>query len=162
MKPGTFWTCSLSARDQLDYLTAMIRPTTIVRSFVRPSLRSSCVAAAASSTSKLAVAVPHRNFSRSSRALYANPSPAADVASHSENPILPSLHTFTEEEDLLRETVKRFSQEVVEPKVRDMDENEKMDPEIIKGLFENGVSGLVTLLEGRVRLTRVTRFTCLV
>lgn len=36
--------------------------------------------------------------------------------------------------------VRRFSTEVVAPKVREMDENEQMDPEIIKGLFEQGVS----------------------
>lgn len=53
---------------------------------------------------------------------------------------MPSLNNFTEEEELLRETARRFSEEVVAPKVREMDESEKMDPEIIKGLFENGVS----------------------
>ena len=52
---------------------------------------------------------------------------------------MPSLNNFTEEEDLLRETVLKFSTDVVEPKVREMDEAEKMDPEIIKGLFEQGV-----------------------
>jgi hypothetical protein len=36
--------------------------------------------------------------------------------------------------------VQRFSQEVVAPKVREMDENEMMDPSIIKGLFDQGVS----------------------
>jgi len=35
--------------------------------------------------------------------------------------------------------VKKFSEEVVAPRVYDMDENEKMDPAIIKGLFEQGV-----------------------
>jgi hypothetical protein len=35
--------------------------------------------------------------------------------------------------------VKRFAQEVVGPKVREMDENEMMDPSVIKGLFEQGV-----------------------
>lgn len=68
-----------------------------------------------------------------------------------------SLDTFTEEEQLLRDsgiqlatallrrnsaegcTVKRFAQDVVEPKVREMDENEAMDPSIIKGLFDQGV-----------------------
>jgi hypothetical protein len=39
-------------------------------------------------------------------------------------------------------TVKRFAQDVVGPKVREMDENEAMDPAIIKGLFEQGVRGL--------------------
>ncbi|KAN0105146.1 Acyl-CoA dehydrogenase/oxidase, N-terminal and middle domain containing protein [Russula decolorans] len=51
-----------------------------------------------------------------------------------------SLHTFSEEEDLLRESVKRFAQEVVGPKVREMDENEMMDPSVIKGLFEQGLA----------------------
>lgn len=36
-------------------------------------------------------------------------------------------------------TVKRFAEDVVGPKVREMDENEMMDPSIIKGLFEQGV-----------------------
>jgi hypothetical protein len=35
--------------------------------------------------------------------------------------------------------VKRFATEVVEPKVREMDEKEMMDPEIIQGLYEQGV-----------------------
>src|SRR6266571_6556649 len=36
-------------------------------------------------------------------------------------------------------SVKRFAVDVVEPKVREMDEQENMDPSIIKGLFEQGV-----------------------
>jgi len=35
--------------------------------------------------------------------------------------------------------VRKFAEEVVEPKSREMDENEKMDPSIIKGLFDQGV-----------------------
>jgi alkylation response protein AidB-like acyl-CoA dehydrogenase len=60
---------------------------------------------------------------------------------------LNSLHTYTEEEEMLRETVSRFSKEVIEPKVREMDENEKMDPSIIKGLFEQGLMGIETSLD---------------
>lgn len=36
-------------------------------------------------------------------------------------------------------TVRKFAADVVAPKVMEMDENEKMDPTIIKGLFEQGV-----------------------
>ncbi|KAJ3338456.1 hypothetical protein HDU93_009472 [Gonapodya sp. JEL0774] len=50
----------------------------------------------------------------------------------------PSLHTFTEDELMIRESAARFAREVVAPKVSEMDENEKMDPAIIKGLFDNG------------------------
>jgi hypothetical protein len=35
--------------------------------------------------------------------------------------------------------VQRFATDIVGPKVREMDENEQMDPSIIKGLFEQGV-----------------------
>ena len=36
--------------------------------------------------------------------------------------------------------VRRFAEDVVGPKVREMDESEMMDKSIIKGLFEQGVS----------------------
>lgn len=45
---------------------------------------------------------------------------------------------------MLRETVQRFAQDVVGPKVREMDENEMMDPEVVKGLFEQGLMGIET------------------
>ncbi|KAH9808731.1 acyl-CoA dehydrogenase/oxidase [Melampsora americana] len=53
-----------------------------------------------------------------------------------------SLSTFTEDEMMFRDLATRFAQEVVSPKVREMDENEIMDPEIIKGLFKNGFMGI--------------------
>lgn len=45
---------------------------------------------------------------------------------------------------MLREAVRRFAEDVVQPKVEEMDENEKMDPEVIKGLFEQGLMGIET------------------
>ncbi|KAJ1308437.1 hypothetical protein OPQ81_004142 [Rhizoctonia solani] len=57
---------------------------------------------------------------------------------------LSSLNKFTEEEQMLRDVVSRFAREVVAPKVREMDEAEKMDPVIVKGLFENGLMGIET------------------
>lgn len=39
-----------------------------------------------------------------------------------------SLWNWTEEENMLRETVRRFAEDVVGPKSREMDENEVMDP----------------------------------
>ncbi|OXC69975.1 hypothetical protein AYX13_01319 [Cryptococcus neoformans] len=55
-----------------------------------------------------------------------------------------SLWNFTEEENMLRETVRRFAQDVIGPKVREMDEKEIMDPAIIQGLFDNGLMGIET------------------
>lgn len=62
-------------------------------------------------------------------------------------PKLNSLEAFSEEEIMLRESVQRFATEVVAPKVREMDENEKMDPVIVKGLFEQGLMGIETSAE---------------
>lgn len=45
---------------------------------------------------------------------------------------------------MLRESVQRFAVDVVGPKVREMDENESMDPSIIKSLFEQGLMGIET------------------
>ncbi|PFH50557.1 hypothetical protein AMATHDRAFT_60818 [Amanita thiersii Skay4041] len=63
---------------------------------------------------------------------------------HSATPTLNSLDAFTEEEQMLRETVQRFANDVVAPKVREMDENEMMDPSVIQGLFEQGLMGIET------------------
>ncbi|KDQ65118.1 hypothetical protein JAAARDRAFT_28778 [Jaapia argillacea MUCL 33604] len=57
---------------------------------------------------------------------------------------LNSLSTYTEDEEMLRESVQRFANEVVGPKVREMDENEMMDPAVIKGLFDQGLMGIET------------------
>ncbi|KAF7433601.1 hypothetical protein PC9H_005562 [Pleurotus ostreatus] len=62
----------------------------------------------------------------------------------SDAPTVTSLDTFTEEEVMLRDAVQKFATEVVGPKVRDMDENEMMDPSVISGLFEQGLMGIET------------------
>ncbi|TXT16000.1 hypothetical protein VHUM_00503 [Vanrija humicola] len=55
-----------------------------------------------------------------------------------------SLYNFTDEENLLRETVRKYATEVIEPKVREMDEAEVMDKDVIQGLFDNGLMGIET------------------
>jgi short/branched chain acyl-CoA dehydrogenase len=53
---------------------------------------------------------------------------------------LPSLHTFTDEEKLLRDTVRKYAKEHVLPLVSKMDENELLDTSVLKGLFDQGDS----------------------
>lgn len=55
-----------------------------------------------------------------------------------------SLYKFSDEENMLRDAVRRFAENEVKPKVEKMDETEKMDPEIIKGLFEQGLMAIET------------------
>ncbi|KAI9507682.1 acyl-CoA oxidase [Russula earlei] len=75
------------------------------------------------------------------------PSPSKAFSTTSAWRTINSLHTFSEEEDLLRESVRRFAQDVVGPKVREMDENELMDSSVVKGLFEQGLMGIETSAE---------------
>ena len=58
-----------------------------------------------------------------------------------------SLAKFTDEEEMLRDAVRRFAENEVKPRVEEMDENEKMDPAIIKGLFEQGLMAIETAPE---------------
>jgi len=62
----------------------------------------------------------------------------------------PAVTTFSEEEELLRNSVARFSREVIAPKVKEMEENSKICPDIIKQCFEQGYMGIEipTDLEG--------------
>lgn len=60
-----------------------------------------------------------------------------DVSSLDPTPI---TH-FSETERMLAESVQKFAEEQIAPKVREMDENEQMDPVIIEQLFEQGLMG---------------------
>jgi short/branched chain acyl-CoA dehydrogenase len=55
-----------------------------------------------------------------------------------------SLNTFTEEEDMFRETVAQFAQDVVAPKAREMDEAEAMDKSVVQAMFDTGLMGIET------------------
>jgi len=60
--------------------------------------------------------------------------PAADV--------MPSLTQLTEDERLLQQSVREFSQAQVRPLVREMDEQAKFSPVLLKQLFDLGVMGI--------------------
>lgn len=55
-----------------------------------------------------------------------------------------SLNNFSEEEEMFRDAVSKFAQEVVGPKAREMDENENMDSAVVKAMFDNGLMGIET------------------
>jgi short-chain 2-methylacyl-CoA dehydrogenase len=48
---------------------------------------------------------------------------------------------FSETERMLAESVEKWANDTVAPKVREMDENEKMDPAIVEQMFEQGLMG---------------------
>lgn len=49
---------------------------------------------------------------------------------------------MSDTEIMMSESVSKFAQEVIAPKVREMDEAEKMDPSLVEQLFEQGLMGI--------------------
>ncbi|KAI9363257.1 acyl-CoA dehydrogenase/oxidase [Pilaira anomala] len=86
---------------------------------------------ASRSINLIARSIPKRTFTQSAIARNAAGLPT-------------SLQAFTEEEMMLRDVVRKFAQEVVKPKVSEMDEKEKLDPAILKSLFDQGLMGIET------------------
>ena len=56
--------------------------------------------------------------------------------------ISPALTMLTESETMMRDAARKFAREVVAPKVKEMDEHGKLDPEIIQACFDMGFMGI--------------------
>lgn len=63
-------------------------------------------------------------------------------AATQEHHILPPLTDLAPEELDLRDTVRRFARNEIAPRVREMDEAQKMDPKLIQQLFSLGLMGI--------------------
>jgi len=50
---------------------------------------------------------------------------------------------WSEEENMLRESVARFANETIKPRVRVMDETSTLEPEVLQGCFEQGECWLI-------------------
>jgi butyryl-CoA dehydrogenase/short/branched chain acyl-CoA dehydrogenase len=57
------------------------------------------------------------------------------------------LTSLNEEETMLRDTVRQFAQQEIAPRVRAMDEAQKLDPEILRQLFELGLMAIEAPME---------------
>ncbi|KAF1771008.1 hypothetical protein GCK72_002832 [Caenorhabditis remanei] len=57
-------------------------------------------------------------------------------------PPVPPVNLLSENENFFVESVRKFSQNIVKPLVREMDKNSKMNPIVTKGAFENGLMGV--------------------
>ena len=53
-----------------------------------------------------------------------------------------AITRWSDEEQTFRMAVREFAESVIRPKVREMDKNQKIDPDIIKQLFEMGLMGI--------------------
>ncbi|HEY1499807.1 MAG TPA: acyl-CoA dehydrogenase [Acidobacteriaceae bacterium] len=57
------------------------------------------------------------------------------------------LTSLSEDESLLRDTVRQFAQQEIAPRVREMDEAQKLDPGILRQLFELGLMAIEAPME---------------
>ncbi|KAG1680844.1 Short/branched chain specific acyl-CoA dehydrogenase, mitochondrial [Nymphon striatum] len=53
----------------------------------------------------------------------------------------PPLTMFSEEEEMMKNSVSKLAQEKFKPLVNEMDKNSKLDKSVLKALFENGIQG---------------------
>jgi len=54
----------------------------------------------------------------------------------------PPLTVLTEEEEMFRDTVRQFAEDTIAPRVAEMDENARLDADLIRQLFELGLMGI--------------------
>lgn len=97
-------------------------------------------------TTQLASAIARSAQASTSRCIAPATKRAFSQAPRSMASAVTSLNFMTEEEEALRDAVRKFSTDTLTPeKVREMDEKEEMDPAIVKALFEAGVCSLCQL-----------------
>lgn len=56
--------------------------------------------------------------------------------------IIPSLHTITEDEQMIRDAAAEFAKAYVAPLVQEMDQNGKLNKDLITSFFEQGLMGV--------------------
>ncbi|MDX1585113.1 MAG: acyl-CoA dehydrogenase [Balneolaceae bacterium] len=56
--------------------------------------------------------------------------------------IMPPLTKLTEDEQMLKEAAADFANTVIKPKVQEMDEKAKLDPDLVKQFFDMGLMGI--------------------
>uniref|UniRef100_A0A8H7K711 short-chain 2-methylacyl-CoA dehydrogenase n=1 Tax=Bionectria ochroleuca TaxID=29856 RepID=A0A8H7K711_BIOOC len=106
---------------------------------LRPALRGSRILSQTALRQGLARPMRRANLARpiSTTTALRSDSPI-DI---SEIPPTPISH-LSEVENAMAESVSKFANDVILPKVRDMDEAESMDPAIVEQLFEQGLMGV--------------------
>ncbi|KYO43864.1 short/branched chain specific acyl-CoA dehydrogenase, mitochondrial [Alligator mississippiensis] len=69
-------------------------------------------------------------------------SKAENIPNLNDEMVRAPLQTLTEEEQMLKETVKKFAQERIAPFVKKMDADGKTEESVLQGLFELGLMGI--------------------
>ena len=78
---------------------------------------------------------------QSARPLSATARRRNDTVDITDIPPTPITH-LSEIETMMADSVSKFANDVIAPKVREMDEKESMDPSVVEQLFEQGLMGV--------------------
>ncbi|KAI1143210.1 short-chain specific acyl-CoA dehydrogenase [Hypoxylon sp. FL0543] len=105
---------------------------------LRPALRRASVVASKAPLSPRCCSRAQKFNAQQLRPLSATARRMTDIT---DIPPTPITH-LSETEAAMQETVQKFANDVILPKVRDMDEAENMDPELVEQLFEQGLMGI--------------------
>ncbi|KAI0176048.1 short-chain specific acyl-CoA dehydrogenase [Hypoxylon sp. FL1284] len=106
--------------------------------FLRPVARRGAGVVPRISLSSRCCRIPQKFNAQQSRPLSATARRMTDIT---DIPPTPITH-LSETEAAMQETVSKFANDVILPKVRDMDEAENMSPEVVEQLFEQGLMGV--------------------
>ncbi len=87
---------------------------------------------------------PLRRFNRTFSGFFVDKNVVvnADARIESSHPHMP-VTQFTEDEQMARDAARVWANDVLKPIVRDMDDECKTRPEVIKSLFDHGFMGMV-------------------
>ncbi|KAK9966038.1 hypothetical protein ABG768_005089 [Culter alburnus] len=86
----------------------------------------------------------HVTRSRAAVRLLCSRATAAETAANQDTsrPAFPPLQSYSEEESMMRDAVRKFAQEHIAPFVSKMDEDSAMDADVISALFQQGLMGM--------------------
>ncbi|KAF4301905.1 acyl-dehydrogenase [Botryosphaeria dothidea] len=105
---------------------------------LRPAVRATSLAARPAVRRVAGVRIATHNARSIATTL---PRRSADALDITDIPPTPITH-LSETEALMADSVSKFAIEVILPKVREMDEEEKMDPAVVEQCFEQGLMGI--------------------
>ncbi|RDW80728.1 acyl-CoA dehydrogenase NM [Coleophoma crateriformis] len=105
------------------------------------ALRPLASKATSSARPAVRIARPSRIYQHGARSLSTTMRQRSEVVDITDIPPTPITH-YSETETMMADSVSKFANEVIAPKVREMDEAEEMDPEIVEQLFEQGFMGV--------------------
>merc|ERR1711977_447810 len=127
-------------KDRLSQFLILRYPRSFIMTSIAKALRPVVQRAASTARPALRPARASR-ISHHARPLSSTTRRRNEAVDITEIPPTPITH-MSEIETAMADSVSKFANDVIAPKVREMDENEAMDPSVVEQLFEQGLMGV--------------------